>query len=120
MAKPNRRRFSRFVCEGRVKLAAPKVQRNSRLIDLSLKGALIERPADWEIPVGSELDLDIHLEASDTPIHMAATVAHVQGRTMGVRCQQIDLESISALKRLVELNLGDTALLERELQALGS
>jgi len=33
--------------------------------------------------------------------------------------QHIDLDSISHLRRLVELNLGDEALLERELAALG-
>lgn len=120
MVKSNRRKFSRFVCEGRVTIATTDEQRNSRLIDLSLKGALIERPADWELPIGEALDLDIHLEASPAPIHMVASVAHVDSRTMGMRCERIDLDSITTLKRLVEINLGDATLLERELQALGT
>jgi hypothetical protein len=38
---------------------------------------------------------------------------------LGFVCRHIDLESISHLRRLVELNLGDESLLERELAALG-
>jgi hypothetical protein len=38
---------------------------------------------------------------------------------LGFVCQYIDLDSISHLRRLVELNLGDGSLLERELAALG-
>jgi hypothetical protein len=33
-------------------------------------------------------------------------------------CESIDLDSITHLRRLVELNAGDPALLERELTAL--
>ena len=38
---------------------------------------------------------------------------------LGFVCRHIDLDSISHLRRLVELNLGDESLLERELAALG-
>jgi hypothetical protein len=49
---------------------------------------------------------------------MWATVSHVDGRHIGLRCSSIDLDSITHLRRLVELNAGDPALLERELTAL--
>jgi hypothetical protein len=119
MTKRNRRRFSRFLCEGRVSLGGRQSLRNARLIDLSLKGALVEKPADWELPVGAALEVDIQLENTARNIHMAATVAHLQGKTMGVRCREIDDESISVLKHLIERSLADSQLLERELQALG-
>jgi hypothetical protein len=38
---------------------------------------------------------------------------------IGYRWEKIDLDSFSQLKRLVELNLGDPELLNRELSALG-
>ena len=41
------------------------------------------------------------------------------GDLVGMVCRHIDVDSISHLRRLVELNLGDEALLERELAALG-
>jgi len=38
---------------------------------------------------------------------------------IGFRWDRIDLDSFAQLKRLVELNLGDPDLLNRELSALG-
>lgn len=49
---------------------------------------------------------------------MAGELAHVEGERSGVLCRSIDLESITHLRRLIEMNLGDAALVERELAAL--
>jgi hypothetical protein len=49
---------------------------------------------------------------------MTGEIAHREGRQVGVRCLEIDLDSISHLRRLVELNVGDEAILHRELGAL--
>lgn len=49
---------------------------------------------------------------------MDGTVVHCEDGHLGFRCDHIDLDSISHLKRLVELNLSDEALLERELSEL--
>ncbi|MCM8921317.1 MAG: PilZ domain-containing protein, partial [Candidatus Thiodiazotropha sp.] len=38
---------------------------------------------------------------------------------IGVLCKEIDMESISLLRRLVELNLADDEVLNRDLEALG-
>ena len=48
-----------------------------------------------------------------------ATARGQDGELIGFVCRHIDVDSISHLRRLVELNLGDEALLERELAALG-
>jgi hypothetical protein len=45
---------------------------------------------------------------------MAVELRHVEPHRLGFQCRYIDLESASHLKRLVELNLGDPTLLERE------
>jgi len=37
---------------------------------------------------------------------------------LGLSCREIDLDSITHLRRLVALNLGDEALLDRELGLL--
>ena len=49
---------------------------------------------------------------------MWATISHIDGRHLGLCCTSIDLDSITHLRRLVELNAGDPAILERELTAL--
>jgi hypothetical protein len=56
--------------------------------------------------------------APDTVITMWATAMHVEERHVGLRCDNIDLDSITHLRRLVELNSGDPAILERELGSL--
>jgi len=60
---------------------------------------------------GGEADTDI-------VIAMAGELAHVEGAHAGVLCRSIDLESITHLRRLIEVNLGDPAASERELKAL--
>jgi hypothetical protein len=50
---------------------------------------------------------------------MEVVLTRAQPQSLGFVCRHIDLDSISHLRRLVELNLGDEQLLERELAALG-
>lgn len=49
---------------------------------------------------------------------MTVSLAHEKGRQLGFYCEEIDLDSITHLRRLIELNLGSSELLERELSAL--
>ncbi len=90
---------------------------DSRLLDISLKGALIVAPADWETDSAVGCQLELRLDG-DVVISMDGTVVHCEEGHLGFRCDHIELDSISHLKRLVELNLGDEALLERELTEL--
>lgn len=93
------------------------ITREGLLHDLSLKGALLEMSGDWHGHSGEPCRLQIDL-SPEVSIRMQVTVMHVADRRMGLRCDQIDLDSITALRRLVELNSGDPGLLERELAAL--
>lgn len=90
---------------------------NAHLVDLSLKGALLEMPAGWTGACGSRCRLKLDL-IEGVSIVMKGEVAHMEGRRMGLHCQDIDIDSATHLRRLVELNSGDPALLERELAAL--
>jgi hypothetical protein len=98
-------------------VAADGVTHAGRLHDLSLKGALFEVTDAWPGAAGGQCRLRVEL-SEDMPIHMQATVMHVEGRNIGLRCDEIDLDSITALRRVIELNAADPALLERELGAL--
>ena len=98
-------------------VGADGVAHAGRLHDLSLKGALFEVADAWQGTPGEQCRLQVEL-SEDTPIHMQATVMHVEGRNIGLRCDEIDIDSITALRRVIELNAADSALLERELGAL--
>ncbi|MEO8671954.1 MAG: PilZ domain-containing protein [Tahibacter sp.] len=117
-AADERRRFQRFTFEGSVKLYSGNAMWETKLVDVSLKGVLIERPADWSGKAGSGYRMDLRINNS-VIISMGVTTAHVMPHLLGFRWDRIDLDSFAQLKRLVELNLGDPALLNRELSALG-
>ena len=112
------RMFSRVPFEVNVTLDDGQRQWNTRLVDISLHGALIETPEGFAPAEHDACRLTVHLEGGPD-ICMAVETAHHQDGRLGLRCTHIDLESITHLRRLVELNLGDPQLLERELSALG-
>jgi hypothetical protein len=49
---------------------------------------------------------------------MDGVVVHQDGQHIGIKCRHIDVDSLTRLRRLVELNLGDATLLDRELPHL--
>jgi hypothetical protein len=57
-------------------------------------------------------------ENPDATVRMEVSLKHIEGQHAGFRCEHIDLDSISRLRRLVELNLGDSESLHRELTEL--
>jgi hypothetical protein len=115
--RKNRRQFWRVHFHSPVQLAAHGRVCEADLHDISLKGALLKVPADWEGKNGDVCLLRLHLAAHAT-ITMSATVAHIAGRRVGLHCDNIDVDSVTHLRRLVALNSGDPALLDRELSSL--
>lgn len=112
------RRFTRIPFDADAVLARDGREWRCELIDLSLKGALVKKPDDWNGAVGDDYALSLLLD-EETCIRMDVSIAHVEEQHIGLACRDIDLDSITHLRRLVELNLGDAHLLERELMALG-
>lgn len=89
-----------------------------RVLDLSLQGALIALPADSRLTLGEHCTLKLPLSEAGTHISMSAEVAYLKDQQAGLHCRYIDLDSVTHLRRLLELTLGDPALLERDLAAL--
>lgn len=119
MTDSNRRHFSRIAFHAPGQLVAAGGQDDIVILDLSLKGALLRRKShDLALTTGSNCTLRVHLGDPHVLIRMQGVIAHVDGPFLGLSCQNIDLDSATHLRRLVELNLGDTALLERELASL--
>ena len=90
---------------------------SANVIDISIKGALLTRPDGWNGQQGDAYDLTIHL-GEDQVIQMSVSVAHAEEHEIGLHCRQIDIDSITHLRRIVEVNLDGSGLLERELSAL--
>ena len=113
-----RRRFQRIAFDAATEISQGERRWIAELCDISLKGLLIRRPRDWngdpDHPFFATLTLD-----DETHLHMEVLLTRTRDDLLGFVCRHIDLESISHLRRLIELNLGDENLLERELAALG-
>ncbi|MBV6824182.1 PilZ domain-containing protein [Pseudomonas sp. PD9R] len=113
----DRRRFKRIAFDAKTELSQGDFTWPVKLIDLSLKGLLIERPEPWLGNPQQDFFVDIHL-SEDIDIAMDVELTHEDHGQLGFVCRHISLESIERLRRLIELNLGDEAELERELGAL--
>lgn len=119
MADLQRRHFSRVHFVGSALLWAQGQPMPCEVLDLSLKGALVSLGGDIAQPaVDDEVDLSVPLDDGETEVRMTCRVAHLETTHIGLTCLNIDLDSITHLRRLLELNLGDADLLERELSAL--
>ncbi|MBI6974604.1 MULTISPECIES: PilZ domain-containing protein [Pseudomonas] len=112
-----RRRFRRIAFDATAELRQNGSEWPVKLLDLSLKGLLVERPDDWKGNKALPFEVDIRLDQK-THIKMQARLTHEDPGQLGFVCKHIDLDSISHLRRFVELNLGDEQELERELGAL--
>lgn len=111
-----RRRFTRIQFAGVARIDGAV---NAQLIDISLKGVLLARPEHWSGAINQSIDIEILLDAGAV-IRMQGRVAHLEDTRIGVLCQHIDMDSITHLRRLIELNAGDPELLQRELAQLGT
>ncbi len=113
-----RRRFQRIAFDAATELVQNERRWTVSLHDISFKGLLAKRPCDWNGDPNQPFRATITLNDS-TCLHMEVLLAHTRDDMLGFSCHHIDLDSISHLRRLVELNLGDESLLGRELVALG-
>ena len=113
----DRRRFKRIAFDAKTELSQGEFIWPVKLIDLSLKGLLIERPEPWLGDPRQDFFVDIHL-SEDIDIEMDVQLTHEDHGQLGFVCRHISLESIERLRRLIELNLADPQELERELGAL--
>ncbi|MFC4260163.1 PilZ domain-containing protein [Marinobacter lacisalsi] len=115
---PEKRRFQRIQFDAPCEIHWQDDMQTAEVLDISLKGVLVSRPAGWAASEGEPCELTIHLNDHESAIVMAVTLRHLEPDRLGFKIEYIDLESASHLKRLVELNLGDAELLERELSHL--
>lgn len=114
-----RRHFSRVLFNARATLSGDGQISPCDVLDLSLKGALVRVADSQAWPPTSRCELELALDPEQQAmIRISGQVAHREGPVIGLHCVAIDLDSITHLRRLVELNLGDDTQLQREISAL--
>ena len=88
------------------------------LLDISLKGMLLTPPSDVKPDLQAAYDVELVL-GEEAAIHITAHISHAEPGYWGVHWENIDLECLTHLRRLLELNLVDPDAMHRELAELG-
>ncbi len=118
--RDERRHFSRILFNAECTLHQSAMEWPTEVLDISLKGILVRKPDHFAADLSSPLEATIKLNGTDSFIVMSLEYCHAKDNTLGLRCKYIDIDSMAHLKRLVELNLGNEAMLKRELDALST
>jgi len=114
----NRRQFTRILFSMQAKLDIDQQSFNVDIHDISLNGALLCAKANG-ITFSKKLGLlSFQLNESDAKIMMNVVVVHQEDDDIHVQCNGIDIDSVSSLRRLIELNLADDEQLHKELSRL--
>ncbi len=99
------RRFARIDLGGRARLEIAGHNWPVEVVDLSLKGAMVQNAA-VEAHVGDECLFTLELDDSDITIPIQARVTHVQDDRLGIEFTQVDMEAMQHIRRMLELNAG--------------
>ena len=113
----DRRQYKRIAFDAPAVLSQDANVWQVRLVDLSLHGLLIEKPSPFEGDPEQPFVIKFEL-GKQADVMMEIQLRHDDNGQLGFECLHIDLESITYLRRLIELNLGDQVELQRELGSL--
>jgi hypothetical protein len=114
------RLFSRVPFSAAVTLHLDSYTLEVTLLDIALKGALVQTDVPEDLHLQDPCRLLLPLAGAGQAIEMTGTIAHLEGCKVGIRCEHIELASLTLLRRLLELNTGDADLMDRELSQLFS
>ncbi len=112
------RHFSRVPFFAQVSLQIHNQNVHVELLDIALKGALVRAIASLDLALNEKCRLVLPLVSGGESITMGGKIAHLEGGNIGIACDDIDLQSLTQLRRLLELNTGDADLMDRELKQL--
>ena len=114
----DKRHFHRVLFTATVELKVGGLVFSVDLKDISQHGALITQPKLFEVEPGINVQLTIPLSSTEEIIQVEAKIQHAEHGRMGLEFHSMDIDSISNLRRLLEVNLADDELLNRDLTAL--
>lgn len=89
-----------------------------QLIDIALKGALVRTGTAQALVPLEKCRLVLPLTEGGEAIVMVGQIVHLENDHVGIQCLDIDVVSLTQLRRLIELNTGDAELMQRELSKL--
>ena len=118
MADNERRQYQRVPFIADVLLRHNDQQWSCGLEDISLKGMLIAAPQGIEPVQGDVYVIELVL-GEGAAITIRANITHTNESHWGMQWENIDLDGLTHLRRLLELNMDDPAEMHREMAELG-
>ena len=116
------RKYARIPFAAEVMLHVRGSSLRVHLLDIALKGALVQTqiPSDAQQPLGvhEKCRLELALAQDGEGIVMSGSIVHLDHQHVGIASEGMDLTSLTRLRRLMELNTGDSELMDRELSHL--
>jgi hypothetical protein len=113
-----KRRFSRIEFEEKCVVERGNDFVEGRLLNVSLKGALIEFDGEIGFQSGGGCRLSFNLGNPDFYLEFMVEVVHCSDSLAGVRFVETDLNTMIHLRNLLEARTGDPLLVQRELDFL--
>jgi hypothetical protein len=111
------RRFRRVPFEADVQVVIDGQAKNCRLLDIALKGALVESTVPLDLADGASVPLSISLSGSSISLDFEAQLVHREETRYGFKFMIENLETLTHLRTLLELNTGDPEGIRSELLA---
>ena len=112
------RHYSRIPFDAEVLLHLRDRTISVHLIDIAFKGALVQTATPQPLVLQEQCRLVLPLTDGGDGVVMAGKIVHLDNQHVGIECQDIDVTSLTRLRRLIELNTGDADLMKRELSNL--
>jgi hypothetical protein len=110
-----KRRFSRIEFEEKCVVEGGGNTIEARLLNVSLKGALIEFDGEIAFQMGERCRLSFNLGNADFYLEFMVEIVHCSDSLAGVRFVEADLNTMIHLRNLLEARTGDPLLVKREL-----
>ena len=112
----NRRNFSRVDFQAKTTLVIDAKKFPAQLVDLSLRGALVEITGEV-LPLNRNeaCQMNLSLNNGSIRLQLKAVLVYRNENNYGFRFDEIDLDALTHIRRLVELNLGDADQVRKEL-----
>jgi hypothetical protein len=111
---PNRR-FRRIPFVTQVMLRSGQDSWTGELLEIALKGALVETKRQIPFDLGAECTLCITLPGSSISLEFLSELVHCKDCHYGFKFISEDIETLTHLRKLIELNTGDAETTRGEL-----
>lgn len=112
------RQYARIPFAAEVMLHVQDQTFRVQLVDIALKGALVQTDSVQSFALHQKCRLELPLADDGEGLEMSGSIVHLDQNHVGMACTDIELTSLTRLRRLIELNTGDVDLMDRELSHL--